>query len=309
MKVLVVDGNNLLARGTHVLPTAVDTHGRAIGGLYIALRMIRSFLGSEPHDAIVVALDWGVPSFRKEVCPEYKGKRDEGLTPEEEHIRKLYKEQVAYCHELFRPFGMVTARAKGWEGDDVVAALCTVKLSEHDCTIMSSDRDFTQLVDGKRVRLWDVGKDRWTAPDAHFCLKRCMDPKESDNLDGVPGIGPAKADKLVEGFMADKDLQEDARPEVERFIIWCTATAGAAPGSTIGKLCQKVLDSQQKVRANWRCTYMPGIVQDCAAVLKFRRTVPDKQAARDVLKELGLRPFSEDFGSLWPPFAGLKCPV
>jgi 5'-3' exonuclease len=311
MRVLIVDGNNMIARGTHVLPNAVDPNGRAIGGMYITLKMIRTFLGSEPHDAVVVALDWGVPKFRKEVCPEYKGKREENLTPEEERIRRLYKEQVKFCHELFKPFGMVTARAKDWEGDDVVAALCLRKLENHECTIMSSDRDFTQLVDSSRVRLWDVGKDRWTEGDPYWCLKRCMDPKVSDNLDGAPGIGPAKADKLIQAWLADELTRPKDSPsastDVERFLAW--AHKRVENLDSIGKLAKKVDVVAQKMRANWKCTHMPDIVDGCAAALKFRRTEPDKHASKEALKDLGLRPFAEDFGSLWPPFAGLKCPV
>lgn len=312
MKVAIVDGNNLIARGTYVLPNAVTPDNRPIGGIYIALRMIRTFLGARPHDAVVVALDAGTPAYRFKVCPEYKAQRREERTPEDERIYQDYRSQVRMCHELFKPFGLVTARAKGWEGDDAVAALVLRRLAAAEVTIVSSDRDFTQLVDGRRIAMWDVGKECTVQPDPHFCLKRCMDPKPADNLDGVPGIGPAKADKLVEAFLLDRDLsdpEQDARTEPERFIRWCAHTVRHSPDSPIGKLCKKVLDAQQKLRANWRCTWLPGNVDEVDAALKFRRTSPDKAAAKAAIRMLGLAPLLDDFSAVWPAFAGLQCPV
>lgn len=310
MKILICDTNNLVARGTFALPNAVDPDGRHTGGLYLTVSMIRKFLAAEPHDAIMMALDHGVPAFRKEVCPEYKAQRAEQRSAEEEKMHQAYREQVSRCAELFSPFGLVTARAKGWEGDDVVAALCLERFPEHVCTIMSSDRDFTQLVDGVRISLWDVGKDRWVDPDPLFCLKRCMDPKTSDNLDGVPGIGPKKAEKLVESWMTSR-VGETEPVEPRRipsmFVDWCAERAKVE--DPLGKLARKVFAEQQKLRANWKCTHLPRMAAVCNSELKFRRTVPDKQAAKDALKVLGLRPFAEDFSALWPPFAGLQCPV
>ncbi len=302
MRILVVDGNNLIARGTYVLPNAQTPDNRPVGGLYIAIKMIRAFLAVENHDAVLVALDNGVPAFRKEVCPEYKAQRREARTPEEEKVHRAYVAQVDMCQELFRPFGLVTARAKGWEGDDVVAALALSRLKEHTVTVLSSDRDFTQLVDGSRVRMWDVGKDRWVDPDPHFCLKRCMDPKASDNLDGVPGIGAKKADKLVEAC-----LTSGAEATLPGFLAWCAEREKV--DDPLGRMCKKVVAEQQKMRANWRCTSLAATASECDAVLKFRRTEPDKDLARAAIRELGLKPLAEEFSALWPPFGSLRCPV
>lgn len=313
MRILIVDGNNLVARGTFALPSAYAPDGRPVGGLYIALKMIRSFIATEKHDAVMIAMDNGRPAFRREVCPEYKAQRREARSPAEEKIHQDYVAQVAMCHELFRPFGMVTARAAGWEGDDVVAGLVSHRFAEHECTILSSDRDFIQLVDA-RVRLWDVGKDRWIESDPHFCLKRCLDPKASDNLDGVPGIGEKRADRLVDTWEDEQALLTEngpRAPEVETFIRWCTHRASVNTSGTdkIWKFAALVVEHQQKVRANWKCTNLRATASECNEQLKFRRCVPDRKACRDAISTLGLRPLAEEFSSLWPPFSELTCPV
>jgi 5'-3' exonuclease len=302
MRVLIVDGNNLVAKTAYVWDQSKNAEGFPTGGLYGSVVMLRAFLAREPHDAVVMSIDWGSPKFRRTVCPEYKAQRADQKTPEDEQRYQRYKAQVAVVHEVVVPLGIVTARAKDWEGDDVIASLALERLKDHKVTIYSTDRDFVQLVDGERVFLFDHNRDEWREPDPDFCLKRCLDPKASDNLDGVPGIGPKKADRIVGQWRAHEDAlgEEFEKPEcVDRFIAWCSAQPK-------DKAAMSCVVEQQKIRANWRCSYLPAIVPECNPALKFRRGVPDAPEFKEACKLYNLRPLLEDFTTVWQPFSRLK---
>lgn len=309
MKILVLDTNNLVARNTHAFPKAKTPDGFPVGGMYGVVNQVRMFLARYPHDAVVAAIDWGVPAFRKETCPEYKAQREGARTPEEEAIYKAYKAQIPVMYKVLNPVGVSTARAEGWEGDDVIAALVLHRLRKHECTILSSDRDFIQLVDGKRVHMHDIHHDVLRDPDPHFCLKRCLDPKDSDNLDGVPGVGPVKADKLVADWTAVcKDLPESPT-YLDNFLHWCKEqpqTRIDSKKQVKPTLHAQVVVEQQKVRANWKCTYLPGTAKDCAKALKWRHGKANFVDFKTVCREYHLRPLLEDISAVWPPYLALK---
>jgi 5'-3' exonuclease len=312
MRVLVVDTNNVVARGTHAYPLPDNAKGLPTGGLYASVLMVQKFLAAEPHDAVIAAIDYGVPAFRKETCPEYKAQREANRDEEEQRRYAAYKAQVEIVHEVLVPCGVTTARAKGWEGDDVIAALALDRLRDHEVTVFSSDRDFIQLVDGKRVRMWDIHHGKFRDPDPHHTLKRCMDPKDSDNLDGVPGIGPKKADMIVEAWTMESrgKILESAAPDYfDGFMAW--VQKHAADGDPIGKLCGRVHNEQQKMRANWKCTNLRAVASDCNAVLKFRRGAGKavRQDMQVAFKAYSLIPLITDFSAVWPTFARLRCAV
>lgn len=262
--------------------------------------MLRAFLARESHDAVVASIDWGMPKFRKQVCPEYKAQRhDVPKPPDEEERYRRYKKQMEVVHEVLCPLGIATARAKDWEGDDVLAALALHRLKEHRITVYSTDRDFVQLVDGKRIKMFDHNRDEWRDPDPFFCLKRCLDPKASDNLDGVPGIGPKKADRIVKEWEETLEERPSAGATVSTFIEWCATRPK-------DKVASAIVAEQQKVRANWKCTHLPTTAKECDAALKFRRFPPDAAAFKEVCATYNLAPLLEDFRSVWLPFSRLS---
>lgn len=288
-------------RNTVVFPRAVTPHGLPIGGIFGLIKQIRNFLAAEPQDAIIFAQDWGRPAYRSELCPEYKAQREKERSPEEELMYQAYKQQCTYVHEVIGHLGMITARAQNWEGDDVIAALALQRFPDDQITILSSDKDFVQLVDGLRVHFYDLTTTSYLGGDPRYLLKRCLDPKVSDNLDGVPGVGPKKAEWLC-------DKANVTTPD--SLVAWC-ATHAADDQLKEGqrKIVNAVLAEQQKVRANWQCTNLGHSAPNCDKELKFRRRTPDKQAFVAACREYHLRPVLEDLASVWAPYSRLICPV
>lgn len=310
MNILVVDGDNLAARMQYVFKEAATPDGFPTGALYGCVSGIRKAITVHGCEAVMFVRDCGVPRFRFEVCPEYKSQREDKRTPDDKLQHENRKKQLKVIHRLLTPIGVTTARAKGFEGDDTIAALVHAKLpKDAQITILSSDKDFTQLVtkDG-RVRLWDPMKEEYRTHDAHYCLKRCLDPKQSDNLDGVPGIGEKKAELLIQAWeLGGRARTSDDDGYLESFLTWCEQAGRSA--DPVGKLAKMVDTEKQKVRANWRCTWLGHTVADCSQAMKFRRPEIDRRAFKEVCREFRLKPLLEEISAIWPPFRDLRCPV
>lgn len=309
--ILLVDGNNLLARNQYVFRTAKAADGFPIGGLFGACRSLRAFLGAEPCRGVIVAFDRGVPAFRRQLCPEYKAQRAEKRTAEDEEMRAAYTAQAAIAHQLFLPMGIATASAEGWEADDVIGGLTLDTLSDQELIIFSSDRDYTQLVTSDlRVRMWDCGKNSWVAPDQFFCLKRCLDPKQSDNLDGVPGVGPVRANQVMSAFISSLEEKDYANPDFSReqcriFLEWAKEQANK-DGAIVEKICARIVESAQKVRCNWRCTHMHEIVSECSEEIRVRTSNANRSKFIKQVRRFGMLGILEDLGAFWPPFERLE---
>ncbi len=325
-RVLVVDGNNILARGTHAWPQAATPDGFPVGGLYGMVKFIRDYLArNEGYDSVVVAIDAGVPEFRKRLCPEYKAQRADKRKedPEQVRIYKNYKQQVKVADLVAAGMGVVFARADGWEGDDVVAALTLRRFADRGVTIYSSDKDFTELVtEDERVRLYDPIKAEFALPCRTYLFERLMDPKPSDNLDGVRGIGETKAAQLMEWFAAEvlPRLQREVDPKIkldtieglEAFLMLCQDVAGKgidkkAPKELqkIGKLCAMVAPAAEKMRANYRVTCLRRIARRCDEQLALTYHPSSLRQFKDMARTFGLGPLLQDITAIWPVYARL----
>lgn len=197
--VLAVDGNSLAHRAFHAIAGTDDAVGPYVtAGLFGMLGRVWPF---GPFDAVVVAFDHEV-NQRKQHSPEYKAARD--TDPElREHLRAL-PAQVADA-------GLHVVVEHGAEADDLLAAT-TRECTERGwrCTVLSSDRDLLALVSDTvtllrpRATMADLGhydpaavrREYGVRPDQYTELAALRgDP--SDGLDGVTGIGPKTAARLL----------------------------------------------------------------------------------------------------------------
>ena len=339
-RVLLVDGNNLLYRYHDTMP---DAYGPVcyVGGLHGLVAGVRKFLAmNDDHDAVVYVVDKGVPAFRAEVCPEYKQQRREQKTPEEQLQFDRYKEQVRHTRNIVRHTGCAYAYAKGWEGDDTIAAL-TLRIMKHEgITIYSSDRDYVELVDGDRVKLFSPIKNIWEEANPFYSLERCLDPKQSDNLDGVPGVGKIGAAAAVQCWQfhaAHADVPKFAHSTgkaLEDFLLWCDQHAqfgltqeqvAEIPDRTDRKAMKdaisamskderaackaaaKVVLHKDKVRANYECTSLRWAGKLCEPDVRVRVEPPDREAFIEVLKTYRIMSILGDMSSVWPVFQRLDC--
>ncbi len=200
----LIDGNSLLFRayyGVHSRLTRSD--GVPTGAVYGFLNMILPVLAAaKPGDAFVCVFDASRITFRQDIYPAYKANRSE--TPAD------LITQSAMVRAAMAAVGMPVLCIPGVEADDVIATLARGNCHSHDATrIITSDKDLMQLVsdcvylyDGMKahdVREPQVLEKFGVRPDQVIDVQSLMGDT-SDNVPGVPGIGPKKASELVNQF-------------------------------------------------------------------------------------------------------------
>ncbi len=200
----LIDGNSLVFRayyGVHGNLTRSDN--MPIGAVYGFFNMILPLLATaKPNDSFVCVFDASRISFRQDIYPQYKANRSE--TPADLLVQsELIRIGV---HEM----GVPVLCIPGVEADDVIATLATQNCSIVDATrIITGDKDLMQLV-SDCVFLYDGMKDK-EIREAQVFEKFNVKPSQvidvqslmgdtSDNVPGVPGIGPKKAAELINEF-------------------------------------------------------------------------------------------------------------
>ena len=204
-KILVIDGLNTFIRVFSVIPTLNDD-GIHIGGIVgflksvgYAIKMLR------PTRCIIVFDGKGGSTRRRKVYPEYKNRRktkirlnraNEYSSVEDEHQSMLLQLQrgVEYLENL--PLTLLSI--DNIEADDTIAYITEQVLPKNKIVIMSTDKDFLQLVD-ERVSVWSPTKKKIYTPkevyddfgvnSKNLILARIIDGDKSDNIPGIKGYG------------------------------------------------------------------------------------------------------------------------
>ena len=200
----LIDGNSLLFRayyGVHSRLTRAD--GTPTGAVYGFFNMILPILASaKPDDAFICVFDASRITFRQDIYPEYKMNRT--ATPAD------LIAQGQMIQSGLMSLGMPVLCVPGVEADDVIATLARQNCTTTNATrIITSDKDLMQLV-SDCVFLYDGMKNREIRTDAvleKFGVKphqvidvQSLMGDSSDNVPGVPGIGPKKAAELINQF-------------------------------------------------------------------------------------------------------------
>ena len=200
----LIDGNSLVFRAYYgVHSTLTRSDGMPTGAVYGFFNMILPILAAaKPKDSFVCVFDASRISFRQDIYPAYKANRSEtpaDLITQSELIR-------IGLHEM----GIPVLCIPGVEADDVIATIATNNCEKVDSTrIITGDKDLMQLVsdcvflyDGmknKEIREKEVLEKFGVKPNQVIDIQSLMGDS-SDNVPGVPGIGPKKASELINEF-------------------------------------------------------------------------------------------------------------
>ncbi|WP_099333014.1 DNA polymerase I [Actinomyces minihominis] len=217
-KLLVIDGHSMAYRAFFALPADSFTAagGQHTNAVYGFLSMLVKLLDTEKPDLVAVAFDPSRHSFRTEIYPEYKGTRDK--TPEE------FVGQVELIEAVLEKMGVRTITVENFEADDVLATLSTVAKAEGmEVLIASGDRDTFQLVNDRVTVLYpgrsasDLNYMTPEAVEAKYDVRPAAYPElaalvgeASDNLPGIPGVGPKTAAQWLAKFGGLESLLERA---------------------------------------------------------------------------------------------------
>nr|MBF0221260.1 DNA polymerase I [Desulfobulbaceae bacterium] len=209
--IYIIDGNAYIYRAFHAIAPLSNKEGLPTNAIYgfinILLRVIRE---KEPQ-YIAIAFDAKGPNFRHQQYPEYKANRPP--MPEDLVV------QLPYIRDLVKAHNILTLEKPGVEADDTLASVATTFANQgHQVIIVSGDKDLLQLV-SKQITVWEPMLDRvmdpaavekkyTVAPDKLLDLFALMGDK-SDNIPGVPGIGPKTAGQLIEQFGTIENLYDN----------------------------------------------------------------------------------------------------
>ena len=206
---MIIDGHSLAFRAFYALPVdsfqnSAGQHTNAIHGF---IAMLINLLQNEKPDALAVAFDISRHSFRTEEYPEYKGTR--GETPPE------FKGQVPLLQEALQAMGIRTLEKENYEADDILATLAASGVRDgFRVLVVSGDRDTIQLVNDDVTLLYpsSQGVRSLTRFDGEKVMEKhgvrpeqyrdvaALVGEKSDNLPGVPGVGPKTAVKWLNQF-------------------------------------------------------------------------------------------------------------
>ncbi|MET7949545.1 DNA polymerase I [Micromonospora sp. NPDC005324] len=218
-RLLLVDGHSMAYRAFFALPVEnfSTTTGQPTNAVYGFTSMLINVLRDEQPTHIVVAFDVSRHSFRTDRYAEYKAGRSE--TPTD------FKGQVSLVKEVLAALQIPVVEKEGFEADDVIATLaCQARDQGMSVLISSGDRDAFQLVDDQITVLYprkgvsDLARmdpaaieAKYGVPPQQYRDLAALVGETSDNLPGVPGVGPKTAAKWittyggVEGVIARAD--------------------------------------------------------------------------------------------------------
>ncbi len=211
--IAVIDGNSLMHRAFHAVPpymTAPD--GRPTNACFGFLSMFLKLADDFKPDAIICAFDKGIPDFRLKAIEEYKAQRP----PTDPDL----KSQFPMIKELLNSMNIPVVELQGWEGDDILGTLAASGESKgYKTLLVTGDKDALQLtsdltyVVNTKTGMSDViiydpeaVYEKWGVTPAQVPDFLGLMGDSSDNIPGIPGVGPKTATKLLQQYETLEDV-------------------------------------------------------------------------------------------------------
>ena len=220
-KVLIIDGLNTFIRAFSVNP-ALNEDGSHVGGIVGFLKSIRFAINRLQPTRVVIVFDGkGGSKKRRELYPEYKANRrvksrlnrnvDWDVSPVDED--QSMKQQISRLVNYLEVLPVKIISIDGIEADDVMAYLAMTVFKESNIQLMSSDKDFLQLV-SDRIKVWSPTKgilydnkkvkEEFGIIPNNLLTWRTLDGDKSDNINGIRGAGVKTVIKCFPEIADDK---------------------------------------------------------------------------------------------------------
>ncbi len=218
---LLFDANSIIHRSFHALPPFTAPDGQPSGALYGLGSILLKLWRDERPDYVAALFDRPEPTFRDAKYKEYKAHR----APTADELIS----QIVEAHRLFEAFGVKTFEKAGYEADDLIATFADTFQKERDTqvVILTGDRDTLQLIRDKKivVRTFNKGVSDTTIYDeAAVKEKYGLTPEQlieykalvgdaSDNIKGVPGIGPKTATEVLQKYKTVENIYKHLKDD------------------------------------------------------------------------------------------------
>lgn len=209
-KIAIIDVSSYIFRAFHALPPMTAPDGSPVNSIYGFISMFLKTMGKFKGYSVVAALDSGSETFRKKKFPAYKANRKE-VDPD-------LKSQFKFINDMLDALNIPRLVKPGFEADDIIASI-VCNNPDSQIVIISSDKDLTQLIKEGRVILYDGMKDKFI-DSAAVKEKFGVEPEKmqdflsltgdsSDNIPGLPGVGPKTGALLLNEFGTIDELYKN----------------------------------------------------------------------------------------------------
>lgn len=275
---LVIDGHSMAFRAFYALPVEkfVTAQGQHTNAVYGFASMLIKILEKYQPSHVAVAFDVSRHSFRTEEYPEYKGTRD--ATPEE------FKGQIELIRDLLTAMGIRSLSREGFEADDFLATLAhRGTQADMRVFVVSGDRDSFQTVTDTVTVLYpgltpgdlremtpERIEDKYGVPPYRYPEIAALVGEASDNLPGVPGVGPKTAAQWINRFDGLDNLLENA-------------------DQVTGKRGEALREHVEDVRRNRRLNHLLTDMDLECELDDLRRDVTDRQSLAALCDALEFR--------------------
>ena len=271
--VYLIDGTAYIHRAYHAIRSLSNSKGFPTNAVFGFTRMLIKLIQDKSPEYVAMFFDSKGPTFRHEIFSDYKANRP----PMADDMAV----QIPFIKDVTRGFNIPIYEMSGYEADDLIGTVAQKAVTQGFSVIMvTGDKDFVQLVTD-RITIWDPMKDE-TIDHETVVRKNGLEPGQmldllglagdsSDNIHGVPGVGPKTAITLLKSF-SNMDALYDRIDEVK------------APKQREKLLAYKdqALMSRELAKIN---IHAP-IDIDIAA---FQLDPPDNEALAKIFKELEFR--------------------
>ena len=199
---VLVDGSSYLYRAFHAMPSLTNSRGEATGATYGVVNMMRRLISDYDPEHVAVVFDAKGKTFRDEMFPEYKANRPS--MPDE------LRGQIAPIHAMVEAMGFPLIMVEGVEADDVIGTLArqaeaqgmSVLISTGDKDIAQLVSDHVTLVNTMTDTVMDVAgvQEKFGVTPAQIIDYLALIGDTSDNVPGVPKVGPKTAAKWLQAY-------------------------------------------------------------------------------------------------------------
>ncbi|QDH18045.1 DNA polymerase I [Swingsia samuiensis] len=268
---VLVDGSGFIFRAFHALPPMTSPDGVPVNAVYGFTNMLMRLLRDRVGTHLAVIFDAGRQTFRNDIYPQYKAHRPE--PPEE------LRPQFSLIRDATAAFNVASIESPGWEADDLIASYAKDVVEKGGrCTIVSSDKDLMQLI-RPGVELLDPMKQkpiREAEVEAKFGVKpekvvdvQALMGDSTDNVPGVPGIGPKGAAQLVQEYGSLEDI------------------LSAAPSMKTSKRKQNLIEYADAARMSYKLVLLADHVPLPQTLEDLSYREPDKDVLGSWLEKMG----------------------
>ena len=211
----LIDGHYHIYRAYFGMRPLTNSEGQPVHAVFALIDLIQRLRKERQPARWAIAMDSRGPTFRHEMYDPYKANREE--------MPSDLRDQFTWINEALTGLRIPVLKIPGYEADDIIATLAKAADDRGETVrILSRDKDLEQIL-SDNVRFLDLTKDEEYGP-AELEAKRGITPERvieyqaligdtSDNIPGVPGIGPKTATKLLDAVDDVEELLEDPIPD------------------------------------------------------------------------------------------------